>query len=165
MKSFKRRSIPKMKTVSYLFILSLVLFSSCKKTEKKPECKIKAISADSLEIEGRWRLMKSTRISMFSGELLVIDYSCSAIVYEFTREGQLSITANNDEDLLPRSHPLKTGIYSYDVLPGENNPDSSKYYSSLVIENKKNQIIISSEQLIVSESHRDGPELLFYRVE
>ena len=148
---------------SLVGVLCALIFQTCKKAAPAEEpqdvyrCSVTSIAGQQNDILGKWKLV-SYRTVFFNPD--TTDYSCDHIIYEFKRDGRLTITSDIDE---PRGYTA--GDYPFELETGTAIEDGTMSYSLAVGEHSQWPAMIKPRELILSQAYLDGPVMHFLRVE
>ncbi len=143
--------------------LYAIMFQTCKKTEPSEEtvttyrCSINSVAGHQDDVVGKWKLL-SYRTVFYNPD--TTDYSCEAIIYEFKREGGLSVTSTVDEP-----HGYAAGDYAFELKANVAPEDGNTYYTLQIGEQSQWPATIGSREMILSQAYVDGPVLHFARIE
>jgi hypothetical protein len=95
-------------------VLFLPLFGGCQESidpDGELRCQVVAVEGTEEGVEGKWKLVKGEVFSSTSQELLMEDYSCNNIFYQFNYDGKLVINSDLEDYI---GH--KSGEYMYEII-------------------------------------------------
>lgn len=97
-----------------LLFLVLIMMASCQEDalpQGELNCSVEAVDGPEDSVVGKWKLVKGEVFSSTSQELLMEDYSCNDILYQFNYDGKIVINADLEDYI---GH--KSGEYIYEII-------------------------------------------------
>lgn len=143
--------------------LCAVMFQTCKKAQPSEEilttyqCAVNSVAGPQDDVLGKWKLL-SYRTVFYNPD--TTDYSCDDIIYEFKRDGGLTVISTIDEP-----HGYAAGDYTFELKENIVPEDGNTYYTLQIGEHSQWPSTIGAREMILSQAYVDGPVLHFARIE
>lgn len=122
-------------------------------------CDKNNLNLDREEVIGNWQLIKAV-VAFSPNSPSEYDYSQYNIIYQFTSDGKLIVSHNNEPDNIfeDNFHGYDIGEYVYEFI------DSEKEERMLEIKKNKWWFKAIKDKLILDQSPLDGATLYFIRL-
>lgn len=106
-----------------------------------------------------WHLIEVEQAVMFPEDgvqFSSVDYSDKKVIYDFQKGAIVKVSGVDEGD----SFVIPNGMYSYEVIDEEENPNFSDG-AYIEINRTKWGLTISENRLVLDQSYVDGPKLIF----
>ncbi|MEC3881491.1 hypothetical protein [Parapedobacter sp. 10938] len=143
--------------------LCAIMFQTCKKAQPSEEivttyqCAVNSVAGHQDDALGKWKLLSHWTV-FYNPH--TTDYSCDDIIYEFKREGGLTVTSTVDEP-----YGYAAGDYPFELKANVAPEDDNMYYTLQIGEHSPWPATIGTREMILSQAYLDGPVLHFVRIE